>query len=131
MSDVRPYMREPSKTSWYLSHPRYMRHMAQELSCVFVGLYALILLLGIRALAAGETAWDAFVVSLTGPWSLALHWLLLIGTCYHSMAWFAVTPKAMPVQIGEQFLPDGLIAGAHYLAWLLVSLIVLYLAGIF
>lgn len=131
MTGVKPYVREPSRTTWYLAHPRYMRHMAQELSCVFVGIFTLILLLGVRALASGEAAWNAFLAGLTGPWSLALHWLLLLGTCYHSLSWFAVTPKAMRVQIGEGFVPAGIIAGTHYLVWLVVSVIVLYLAGVF
>ena len=57
--------------------------------------------------------------------------VILIGTLYHSVTWFAVTPKAMPVQIGENFLPGFVIAGAHYLAWLAVSLFILFVAGVF
>jgi hypothetical protein len=37
----------------------------------------------------------------------------------------------MPVQIGEGFLSGIIIAGAHYLAWAAVSLIILYFAGAF
>jgi fumarate reductase subunit C len=42
-----------------------------------------------------------------------------------------VTPKAMPVQIGEKFLPGAVIVGAHYAGWLLASIAVLFLAGVF
>lgn len=131
MISPKPYVRRPARTTWYLAHRRYMTHIAQELSCVFIGAYALILLLGIRALAGGEAPWRAFLDGLTSPWAAALQCLLLLGTLYHSVAWFAVTPKAMPVQIGDGFVPPALIAGAHYLVWIGVSLAILYLAGIF
>jgi hypothetical protein len=35
------------------------------------------------------------------------------------------------VQIGENFVPGIFIAGAHYLAWIAVSLFILYVAGVF
>jgi fumarate reductase subunit C len=37
----------------------------------------------------------------------------------------------MPVQVGENFLPGAVIIGAHYAAWLAVTLAVLFLAGAF
>lgn len=131
MTGPKPYVGEPSRTTWYLRHPRYMKHMAQELTSVFIGAYALLLLWGLRALAAGEEAWQAFLAGLGSPFSLAAQWLILAATLYHTISWFAVTPKAMPVQIGDRFLPGSLIAGAHYLAWLGVSFIILYTTGVF
>ena len=38
----------------------------------------------------------------------------LVVTVYHSVTWFNVTPQAMPVQIGEEFVPGQYIVGAHY-----------------
>ena len=131
MTDPRPFVREPATTTWYLAHPRYLKHMAQELTSVFIAAYALLLLAGVRALAAGEEAWEAFLAGLGGPVSLGLQWLILAATLYHTVSWFAVTPKAMPLQFGEWFVPGVFIAGAHYLAWLAASLIILYLAGVF
>ena len=131
MTDPKPYVREPARTTWYLAHPRYLQHMAQELTSVFIGAYALLLLWGIRALAAGEEAWQAFLAGLSSPLALGFQWLILAAALYHTVSWFAVTPKAMPVQLGERFVPGSLIAGAHYLAWLAVSLFILYFAGAF
>ena len=131
MSEPKPYLRRPARFTWYLEQRHYLQHMAQELTSVFVGASALLLLLGIRALAGGEQAWRAFLVSLDSPLALGLQWLLLIATLYHSVSWFAVTPKAMPMQIGERFAPGFLISGAHYIAWLIVSLVILYVAGVF
>ena len=36
-----------------------------------------------------------------------------------------VTPQAMPIQRGEEFVPGKIIVGAHYALWAVVSLIVL------
>ena len=131
MNTPRPYVREPARTTWYLANSGYMQHMAQELSSVFVAITAVLLLRGLHALAGGEVAWQAFLTGLGSPLVLGLLWLLLITLLYHSISWFAVTPKAMPVQIGEGFLSGIIIAGAHYLVWAAVSLIILYFAGAF
>ena len=131
MNEPRPYVRSVPRATWYLAQPRYVQHVAQELTCVFVGAYALFLLWGLRALSQGEHAWNAFLTSLGNPLALLLQLLVLAATLYHTVSWFAVTPKAMPVQVGEGFVPGIIIAGAHYLAWIIVSLFILYIAGVF
>lgn len=131
MSTSKPYVREISRTTWYLEQPRYMLHMAQELTSIFVAAFAFLLLSGLHALAAGEQAWLQFLANLGSPQMLVLQWLLLLVLLYHSVSWFAVTPKALPVQMGERFMPGIFIAGAHYLAWAIVSLFILFIAGAF
>ena len=127
----RPFTRELSRTRWYFRQPRYLRYMAREVTCVFVGAYALMLVVGLERLSEGRAAWEAFLQALTRPGSIVFHVVALAFALYHSTSWFNVTPKAMPVQIGEQFLPGGVIVGAHYAGWLLVSIVVLLLAGVF
>ena len=127
---VKPFVREVARTTWYLTRRRDRVHMAQELSSVFNGGYALLLLWGIKTLAAGLEAYHAFLTSLSSPLSLGLHWLVLAVTLFHTVSWFGVTPKAMPVQIGEDFLPGKFIVGAHYAAWLVASLLILYFAQV-
>ncbi|NJM11039.1 MAG: hypothetical protein HC889_03255 [Synechococcaceae cyanobacterium SM1_2_3] len=34
---TKPYVREVSKFDWYFKHPRYMRYMAREVTCIFIG----------------------------------------------------------------------------------------------
>lgn len=125
------YVRPVSKTTWYFANSKYAIHVLNELTSIFIGLYALILLWGIGAVARGPAAYQAFLDSLTGPGTLSLVWLTTIVIFYHAIAWFKVTPKAMVVQKGEEFVPGSLIAGAHYLIWIALSLVVLFLAGVF
>ena len=125
------YVRPVSKTTWYLANRSYTIHMINEFTSLFVGIFALILLWGIGAVARGEEAYQAFLHDLTSPGMLLLLWVTTIVIFYHAIAWFKVTPKAMPIQKGTEFVPGSLIAGAHYVVWAILTLVVLILAGVF
>lgn len=127
----RPYLREVSRTRWFFRHPRYLRYMAREVTCIFIGIYTVLLLVGLARLAQSRAAYEGFLLALQSPASIAFHVLALIFVAYHSITWFNLTPKAMPLQIGERFVPEGLIAGACYLAWAIVSALVLFCSGVF
>ena len=126
----KPFVREVSKTAWYLKHPRYLRYMSREVTCIFIGAFALLLLCAVERLSQGQAAYDSFLTAITGPWS-ALGLLIVLAFAVHNAtSWFNVTPKAMPVQIGEDFLPGKFIVGAHYAVWAMVSLVVLLFSGV-
>ena len=125
------YVRPVSTTTWYLARRSYTVHMLQELTSLFIGIYALLLLWGIYAVAGGPESYQTFLNGLTNPGMRLVLWVLTIVLFYHAFAWFSVTPKAMVVQRGEEFVPGSLIAGAHYVIWVLLTLIVLFLAGVF
>ena len=125
------YVRPVSTTTWYLARRSYTVHMLQELTSLFIGIYALLLLWGIYSVAGGPESYQTFLNGLTNPGMRLLLWVLTIVLFYHAFAWFSVTPKAMVVQRGEEFVPGSLIAGAHYVIWVLLTLIVLFLAGVF
>ena len=125
----RPYVREVSKTRWYFRHPRYLRYMSREITCIFIGAFALLLLCALGRLADGQSAYESFVAALQGPWGIFGLLVVLIFAVHNATSWFNVTPKAMPVQIGEDFLPGKYIVAAHYAVWIAVSLAVLFFAG--
>jgi len=124
----KPYVREMTYR-WIFRHPRYLRYMAREFSCLFIGGWTLLMVWGLKQLAEGPAAWAAFLECLKSPASIVFHVLALGFATYHSITWFNLTPKALPLQIGEAFVPDAVIAGAHYAAWALLSLVLLKLAG--
>jgi fumarate reductase subunit C len=105
--------------------------MAREVTSVFVGAYCVLLVVGLQRLAAGPASYEAFLLALRGPLSIGFHVLALIASLYHAGTWFNATQKAMPVQLGEEFVPGNLISGAHYVAWVVLSFVVLLLAGVF
>jgi fumarate reductase subunit C len=59
-----------------------------------------------------------------------LQLVCLAFAAYHSITWFAVTPKAMPLTLKGEPVSGTIIVGAHYAAWAVVSLIVLIATGV-
>ena len=126
-----PLVREVPPTSWYFRHPLYLRYMSREITCIFVAAYCVLLVIGLQRLSSGQAAWEAFLQGLRSADSIVFHLLALIASVYHAATWFNATHKAMPVQIGEDFVQPGVISGAHYVVWVVLSLVILYLAGVF
>jgi fumarate reductase subunit C len=125
----RPYVRTIQR-SWWLGHRRYVVYMLRELTCVFVGLYCVVLVVGLFRLAQGRAAWDGFVAALSSPPGAVFQLVCLAFAAYHSVTWFALTPKAMPLVMHGAPVPGSAIVGAHYAAWIAVSLAILIAAGI-
>lgn len=117
----KPYER-PITSEWIFRHPRYLRYMVREFSCLFIGGYALLMVVGLERLSQGPAAWEGFLQALQAPASIAFHLVALAFSIYHSVTWFNLTPKAIP-------LP--LIAAAHYAGWVAISIAMLWLAGVF
>ena len=124
----RPFLRQV-KRSWWLQHPRYIAYMIRELTSLFVGLYCALLVVGLVRLSQGAAAWDGFVAAFSSPFGVVFQWLCLVFAIYHSVTWFALTPKAMPLMVNGEPVPGAVIVGAHYLAWAAVSVVVLIAAG--
>jgi fumarate reductase subunit C len=126
----RPYVRPVSKTSWYLRSGRYKVYMLREMTCVLVGFYAVLTIVGLAALGAGPERWNGFLASQQNPAMIAVHAIaLLYFLVYQTFAWFQLAPKAMPIQLGEKKLPGSVIVTGHYAVWVLVSVFIFWLAG--
>lgn len=127
----KPLIREVPPTSWYFRHPRYLRYMSREVTSIFVGAYCVLLVFGLGALAGGKESYEAFLLVLQSPLSIAFHVAAFIAALYHATTWFNATQVAMKIQIGEEFLPGSTITAAHYAIWAVLSVIILLLAGVF
>ncbi len=127
----KPFRREIPRLGWVLRHPRYMRYMAREVTCLFIGAYTLLLVVGMKSLSEGQVAYDAFLDALRSPVSILLHVVALGFATYHSVTWFNLTPKALPLLLGDEFVADRVISGAHFGAWAVLSLVLIILAGAF
>ena len=126
----KPYERAIT-SEWIFRHPRYLRYLVREFSCLFIGGWTLLMVWGLKQLAEGPASWAAFLELLRSPASIVLHLLTLAFAVYHSVTWFNLTPKALPVQRGEEFVPDAVISGAHFAVWAIVSAALLFFAGAF
>jgi len=125
-----PYAREIPRLRWIFRHPRYLRYMAREVTCIFIGAYTVLLLFALARLAQGREAYEAFLRALGTSAGIVFHIVVLAFALYHTVSWFNVTPKAMPIQRGEEFVPGAIIIVAHYAGWIALSIVVLVLAGV-
>jgi len=128
-----PYIRPISKTTWYMRNGRYKVYMRREMTCLLVAVYSVLLIVGLAALAEGSAeSWNAFLASQQNPFMVGFHALALIYfLVYQTFAWFELAPKAMPLQFGEKKLADSYIVIAHYIAWVVLSMFIFWLAGVF
>jgi len=126
----KPFVRPVSKTGWWLKHPRYMRYMSREVTCIPIGAFALLMVCALERLSKGQAAYDAFIAAIQGPLSVLGLIVVLVFALHNATSWFNVTPKALPEQMGEEFLAGKYIIGAHYAVWIVASLIVLFFAGV-
>ena len=112
---------------WWLSSGSYTRFIVREFTCVFVGIFALGVLLGIRAVYQGPEAYAEFLGRMRSPFFLALNILGLLFVVYHSITWFHLAPKSMVVRFGDKRVPDSLVVAMHYLAWIVLSVAVTWI----
>lgn len=117
----RPFIRETSKTRWWLTQPRYLRYMLREISALFIGLYAFGLIVGILQLSRGEVAYENYRAAVDGVGGLLFAGATFVFAIYHTHTWFQVTPKAMPLMLGGKRVHGVIIIAAHWVGFALVS----------
>lgn len=113
-------------TNWWTKNPRYTLFIFRELSSAFLAGYA-ILLLRLLHRAPDPRAFQALVDSLKSPLSIALHLVVLGFALLNTMTTFNLAPRVLKLHRGEEPVPESLIAGAHYGAWIVVSAILLFI----
>ena len=113
----------PMPAGWWLKKKTFFLFMVRELTCVFVGGYALFLLVLASQLDNEET----FTAILKSPLWITLQIIALPMVLYHTVTWLNLTPKVMVIWRGEERVSPGLIAGAHYLAWAVVSIFIFWI----
>ena len=121
-SETREYIR-PMPGGWWMKKKTYLAFMARELTSLFV--YALFLLL----LASRRHDTDLFAALLDNTFLTVMQIVALPMVLYHTITWFNLTPKAMVVWRGEEKVSPFLIAGVNYIAWVVVSVVVVFIVS--
>jgi fumarate reductase subunit C len=106
---------------WWLESRSYTGFVLRELTSVFVALFAIVLLWQIRALGQGPDAYDRVLARLRSPLFVIFDALALACVLFHSITWFNLAPKAMVVRLKGKRVPDLVVAGANYAAWIVLS----------
>lgn len=124
----KPYVRPMQ--GWWRRDPYFTRYLAREMTSLAIGLYALILCVGLIRLAQGEAAFNGWLNALRSPLPLLLHAVILLAMLLHAQSWFQIMPKTMPaLRLGGKRVAERtvtcigwLVAGATnaallWLAW--------------
>jgi len=114
-------------TYWWLDRWPYLKFILRELSSVFVAWFVILTLLQISALSRGAADYAQFQEWLRNPIVIVLNAVSLLFVVFHAVTWFNLAPKAMAIRAGGKRVPDVLIAGPNYVAWLVVSAAVAWL----
>ena len=117
----------PLRPTWFLGRAGYRRFMAREATAFAMAVFLVYLLLWLRSLGQGFTAYGQMIELARHPISIFVHGLIFGAVLYHSATWFNLTPKIMPMYVAEEKVPDfwaAIIMG--YLPCVAVTTVVLW-----
>lgn len=106
---------------WWLQNRAYAGFVLRELTSVFVAFFAAVSLWQLTALAQGPEAYARFLARLGTPLFVALHGVVLLFVLFHSITWFNLAPKALVVRLSGKRVPDWVVVGLNYAAWVVLS----------
>ena len=106
---------------WWLRKWSYAGFVLREITSVFVAFFAVVYLWQLWAVAQGPEAYAESLARLKTPLFLALDTVAFLFVLFHAVTWFNLTPKAMVVRLRGTRVPDAVIIGLNYAAWLVVS----------
>ena len=118
------WYRKRVSTYWWMQQWRSFKFILRELSSLAVIYFVGLLLWLVWALGEGPASYGAFQDWLQTPLLLLLNLIAFLFVLYHTITWFNLAPKAMPVRVGGKRLPDWMIAAPYYAAWIVISAVV-------
>ncbi|MFQ5778606.1 MAG: fumarate reductase subunit C [Terriglobia bacterium] len=115
------WYRPPVSVWWWLQKWVYAKFVLRELTSVFVAFFAVVSLWQLRALLEGPEAYADMLARLQSPVFVLLHGIAFLSVLFHSITWFNLAPKAVVLRLGGKRVPDVVIAGLNYFAWLVAT----------
>ena len=127
---MRQRYQTPLPWSWFMQRRAYRWFMAREATSVFLAGYLVYLIVWMYRLGQGPEGFAAAIDGSRHPFTVAMHVVALMAALFHSITWFNLTPKIMPMYIGEDRIPDFWVAILMgYLPWTVLSVIILWGIG--
>jgi fumarate reductase subunit C len=112
---------------WWLRRRSYLVFVARELTSVFVAWSVAFTLIAVHAVLQGSEAYRRFLDWSAAPWLIVVNSVALVFVVFHTVTWFNLTPQAVVVRVRGRRIPDAGIAAPLYLAWLLLSALVVWI----
>jgi fumarate reductase subunit C len=100
--------------------------MIRELTSVFIAIFLVELLVLVHKVGQGPEAYADMVARLQSPGWIVFHVVALAFALYHTITWFKLTGVVQVVRVGDHKVPPSLVVAGTFVAWGVVSLIILY-----
>jgi fumarate reductase subunit C len=118
------WYRKRVSTWWWTEQWRSFKFILRELSSLAVIYFVALLLWLLWSLGKGPDKYLEFQSWMKDPLVIAFNVIALIFVLYHSITWFNLAPKAMPIRMGGKRLPEWMVAAPNYVVWLVISAVV-------
>ena len=115
------WYRQPVSTYWWMDSWRYSLFILRELTSVAVAWSVVLTLLLLRAVLNGPQAYAGFANVLRSPWMIAMNAIAFCFLLLHTITWFNLAPRAMPVRVRGKRVPEILLAAPNYGLWVVAS----------
>lgn len=113
--------RQPTSRLWWVKKRSYFVFAMRELSAIFVGWFAVFLMMLLFAIGRGEAAYERFVTWAASPVVVVVNVVALIFATLHTVTWFALTPQAMVARVGGRRVPAAMVIASQYVGLVVVS----------
>jgi len=121
------WYRKRVSTWWWAEQWRSFKFILRELSSLAVIYFVALLLWLLWSLGQGPDKYLEFQGWMKDPLVIAFNVIALLFVLYHSITWFNLAPKAMPIRYGGKRLPEWMISAPNYAAWVVISAAVVWL----
>jgi fumarate reductase subunit C len=121
------WYRPPVSTYWWIGSWRYLLFILRELTSVAVAWSVVLTLLLLRSLLSGPEAFARFTDRMQSPGMIVLNVVALCFLLLHTITWFNLAPRAMPVRVGGKRVPEFLVAAPNYGLWMVASAVIAWL----
>lgn len=115
------WYRERVSTYWWIGSWRYLLFILRELTSVAVAWSVVMTLFLLRALLRGPEAYAHFSHRMQSPVMIAFNVIVLCFLLLHTITWFNLAPRAMPVRMNGKRVPEFLVAAPNYVLWVIAS----------
>ena len=97
--------KQPVSRLWFTKKRTYFIFVLRELSSIFVGWFAVFLMIMLFAIGRGEAAYQNFLNWAASPVIVVVNVVALAFLILHTVTWFVLTSQATELRIGGRQVP--------------------------
>lgn len=129
MSEAKKYpeLRRRLTAGWWLSNRHYTAYMMRELTSLFITIFSLLYIYQLAVKASNPTAYADFLNFLKNPFMIGFSIVILAFSLYHSLTWFFLIGKVMPLKVGRKTTTPFLALAVNTVLLGAISYVVIWL----